>query len=145
MRCPDCNKFVPFGTDTEPEVDAEVDDDGEITGTVRIVLTCEECGQELKEASFDINADCCAEVEQHRKDNPKCEETKTLSVEDGGFELTTRTETTDRHGKPIKNSRYMKSFYGASGDFTVTCDECGETFTVHFEDEIQASGMDEMV
>lgn len=144
MRCPDCNKFVPFGTDTEPEIDADVDDDGNISGTARIVLTCEECGTELKEATLDIDCGVFDDIEQHRKDHPECKD-KGLSLADNGGELTQRTETKDRHGKPIKNPRYMKSFYGAAVEFTVTCDECNEEFTVTWEDEVQASGMDEMV
>jgi hypothetical protein len=46
MRCPDCNKFVSFD---EPEIEG---DDPDIVGTavsgnVRIVLKCADCGGEL--------------------------------------------------------------------------------------------------
>ena len=44
MRCPDCNKFVAFDTDVDPEVSVSVENDGSITGNVRIVNNCAECG-----------------------------------------------------------------------------------------------------
>lgn len=70
-RCPDCNKFVSYDDSTEPEVDADVDETGHVTGTVRVVLTCAECGAELREASFDLDVDLSAEVEAHRENRPK--------------------------------------------------------------------------
>jgi len=54
MRCPDCNKFVSF-EENEPEVESiDVDGDRNVTATVRIVNSCGECGQELKEATLDM-------------------------------------------------------------------------------------------
>jgi len=66
-RCPDCNKFVSYDDGTEPEAEADVDETGHITGTVRIALTCAECGTELREASFDLDVDLSAAVEEHRE------------------------------------------------------------------------------
>ena len=45
-RCPDCNKFVGFDTDTDPEVEVgEIDtESGTVEATVRIVNNCAECG-----------------------------------------------------------------------------------------------------
>jgi hypothetical protein len=58
MRCPDCNKFVSFDVDGDPEVELEADEStGEVTGTVRIVNACQECGAELTEATFDVDVD----------------------------------------------------------------------------------------
>lgn len=57
MLCPSCNKFAAYSTDAEPEFDMEASPDGTslmITGTCRICLTSECCGDELKEAQFDI-------------------------------------------------------------------------------------------
>lgn len=59
MRCPDCNKFVSYDESAEPEAMLEVETDGTdeatVSGTVRVVLTCAECGTELKETSFDVD------------------------------------------------------------------------------------------
>ena len=48
-------------------------------------------------------------------------------------------ETKDRHGKPIKSSRYMKSFYGFILESEIKCRKCGEVFDVTVEGEEQAS------
>ena len=56
MRCDQCNKFAAYDDSTEPEVDLNFDaDTGDVNAQVRIVLTHDECGQELKEASFDFD------------------------------------------------------------------------------------------
>lgn len=137
MRCPDCNKFVSFDTETEPEEErCEVDED-RVTAEVRIVNTCAECGAELKEARFSFDE----EIEDIEHKN-SCKK-KELSA-DAEWERTERTQNKDRHGKPIKSSRYMKHFYGVEGTVTVTC-ECGASTEVKLSDEIQASGMDELV
>ncbi len=68
MRCPSCNKFVPYDTDSEPEVDIEIDAEGSVSGTVRIVNTCADCGEELKEASLDVNEDLTDECDGHLED-----------------------------------------------------------------------------
>lgn len=44
MRCPDCNKFVSFDTDVEPDVSLDVADDGGVSGSCRIVNACADCG-----------------------------------------------------------------------------------------------------
>lgn len=35
--CPSCNKFPSLSCDNDPEVDIEINEDAEVTGTVRIV------------------------------------------------------------------------------------------------------------
>jgi hypothetical protein len=59
MRCPDCNKFVSYDDTTEPEHNLEINDNGDgsmqVTGDVKIVLTCAECGTELKEYTFEVD------------------------------------------------------------------------------------------
>lgn len=56
MRCDQCNKFAAYDDSTEPEVDLNFDaDTGDVNAQVRIVLTHDECGQELKEANFDFS------------------------------------------------------------------------------------------
>ncbi len=59
-RCPDCNKFVSLETQ-DPEIELEIDDDGAdsttatISGSVRVVRQCADCGTEMTEANFDID------------------------------------------------------------------------------------------
>jgi len=155
MRCPDCNKFVPYG-ETDPELDLELaqpsEDDtktaqeagtdtvaANITGTVRIVLTCEECGTELKEATLDVELGVDVPV------NPP----EGTWTEDSEWKLDGETAENDQRmeGK----GRYTKTFYGAQVSGTLTRTYTGPTgsnkASVEFSwsDDIQASSMDEMV
>jgi hypothetical protein len=56
MRCPDCEKFVPYDTDQEPEEDGnpELDDDGSFNATYTRRLACGECGGDLKEGLVEV-------------------------------------------------------------------------------------------
>ena len=62
-RCDQCNKFVPYepgDIDMELNVELSLDEenkpsDAQITGNVRLLLTCGECGQEMAEANVDID------------------------------------------------------------------------------------------
>src|SRR4051812_35969271 len=136
MRCPNCNKFVSYDVDTDPEIEVTISDDGTVTGTCRIVNGCAECGTELKEANFDIEMpaagsedhDCLGHLEVEVEDAYRIEETQTL----------------DRNGKTIKNPRYMKHLYGAGATFSVTCDKCDFSAEVPWKDFQSASGMDEL-
>ena len=149
MRCPDCNKFVSFDTDSDPESDINVDDVGNVDGSCRIVNTCQDCGTELKEATLEIEASVEDDVEKHRKEHGWSGEGevpeghRSLSVE-AEMSRTERMQSHDRRGKLIRNRRYMKHLYGAEGSITVTC-ECGETFSTQWSDEVSGSGMEEMV
>jgi hypothetical protein len=64
-RCPDCNKFVSYDTDQEPEVDVDIDEDGQVTGSIRIFDACSECGTELRETTLDISEDMSEACEGH--------------------------------------------------------------------------------
>lgn len=158
MRCPDCNKFVPYG-EQDPELDLDLSQPSEedtkaaledgtgtgtveanITGTVRIVLTCEECGAELKEATLDVEFD--VEVPVNPPEGTWTDESE-WEVHDENAENDQRTE-----GK----GRYTKTFYGAqvSGNLTRsyrkadgTCEDASIEFS--WSDYIQASSMDELV
>jgi hypothetical protein len=151
MRCPDCAKFVGYDTEQEPELESEQVDgtlaDGyTFSASVRRVLACAECGNELKESSFDIEIEL--KSEELKAKCPKADEdadgAHTLEVTDYSVSATERTETKDRHGKPIKSARYMKTFYGFEGEATVTCEGCELEEIVHFEDESQASFFEEV-
>lgn len=143
MRCPDCNKFVSFDTDTEPEIEANVEQDGSVGVQARIVNTCAECSTELKEANFSNDDDSLVEeVAEHKK---TCAAMK-LDVKDAEASRTDRRQTHDRRGKPIRNPRYQKQYYGYEATVAVVCETCGHEFPdVKVEDESAASGMDELV
>ena len=53
----------------------------------------------------------------------------------GDPEATDRFEHKDRHGKPIKNSRYRRHYYGVEAIITVTCPKCAVDAEVPVSDE----------
>jgi hypothetical protein len=152
MRCPDCNKFVSFDAETEPEIDVDFDEmTRTINGSVRIVNNCAECSTELKETTFDVDIDLSAEIEDHWKehgwkdgDAEAPEGHGSFDLSDDGGSRSERSQTHDRHGKPIRNPRYSRRYYGATAVFTVAC-ECGHNIEHQWEDEVQGSGMEELV
>ena len=132
-RCPDCNKFVSYEEEA-PEVELEVDAEGMVTGTVRIVNACGECGTELREATFEVDGpEYGLTAEQLAK---HAGQGHSLEVEEQSSERTDRQE-----GK----GRYAKKFYGYDLAFRVTC-SCVEGLKVEgsCNDDIQASSMDEL-
>lgn len=145
-RCPDCNRFVSYG-DGEVSVESvEIDDDLLITGTVRIALTCGECGTELKEANLDFD---------HQIDH-KCP----VGVPDGALieiddqpdaDFTDRIETTrtvtKKDGTTVEKplpSRAQRTFYGAEISGVCKCNGCAETFEWSVTVEESASAFDEL-
>jgi len=160
-KCPNCPQFTEKDTDTEPTVEIEVLDLGEVQGSVRLVNCCSECGEELEECNFDVEIDLTEEVAEHRKTKAH---TKAIvadaiksrpALANKGNRLTVqadcsrsdRTQTKDRKGKPITSSRYMKRFYGYDLTVTIDCDDCGakQIATGTQSDETSASGMESLV
>lgn len=150
MRCPDCNKFVSYD---EPQCEVGgVEIDGEtLRADVTVQLNCQDCGNTLKEAEIqaesEIKHECKPECERHPDWTPdpgfKKGDDQYEVEEDGDAEGTDRVETKDRHGKAIKSSRYMKSFYGFILESEIKCLKCGEPFHVTLEGEEQASSFNE--
>lgn len=142
-RCPSCNKFVGIEA-AEPEVNSvEVEADGEaVRADVRLALVCLECGEELSEYNFEIEAEI-DEVSTHAQAHDEAGVEYTLDVEDNGAEAFDRYQTQDRHGKPIKNMRYQRHFYGVNVDVKVTC-SCGQEFDAQLTGEEQASAFDQL-
>lgn len=144
MRCPDCNKFVSFDAQ-EPELTLEVElqyadkepAEATVSGSVRCVLACGECGTELKDAEMEVEETVelvhIPDAESHE-----------VSLDAESADPSDRVENKDRHGKLIKNSRYMKTFYGADISVTVSC-TCGASADANFNCEEQASGFNELV
>jgi len=139
MRCPDCNKFVSYEDPPEVEEsgDPEIsfDKEGTVTGSVRVVLKCADCGTELKDADLDYE-----ETFQH-----KCtgKEVGEWEAEFDSAEGSSRLENKDRRGRPISSTRYMKTFYGADVMIKATCPRCGEEVMIETHVEEQASSFNE--
>lgn len=119
--CPGCNKMVSLDFQ-DPEVSDLEYDDGKITASVRILRNCAECGEEMKEATLEVDLDvefCSGEG------HVVSVEDKLSQLEEGG-------------------GRYAKSYFGAEGTFDLKC-SCGKTAEVQWSDKVAASEMEELV
>lgn len=157
MRCPDCCKMVSYD-EAEPE-DAEVNVNGtDVSVSVRITNNCADCGTELKEANFELEGDFseaagaheCTfdEVEGEAKREPVEKDAREYEAEVESTERTSRSGYFDKKTGKFVNAggRYAKTFYGVSVEVKITCSECnGDVTTLTLEDDVQASGMDELV
>lgn len=150
MVCPNCHRFPAFEP-ADPEVELEIDEEGKVTGSARIVLTCAECGTELKETTFDVEIDLTEEVGKHKEANPKCEG---VELDDPNGEFLDRSETTTtkiRKDGTVKVTqvpcRYQKRFYGCAVTVRAKCECEKEPLDVEgsWQDEVQAGGMEELV
>ncbi len=151
--CQSCNKFASYDESHEPELDSMEEPDIEseqIIGNIRVCLASECCGDEMKEYNFEVEHDIASEVAAFRKEHKLSDDIPIegeLSLE---TEMTSRQETKDRNGKPIKNARYMKTFYGFSASGTMTlCAEKGKKqveteIEIAFDDDVQASCFEEL-
>lgn len=133
MRCPDCNKFVA-NDEQEPEVESlEIDADGMVTASVRVVNACAECGTELTEATLEMEEDHRGDVETHECSGGLSKEDRELSVEE---------ISADRDSKTEGRGRGLRTFYGATVDYNINC-SCGDQVcTGQASEFIQASSMD---
>src|SRR5438045_7117871 len=120
MRCPDCNKFVSYD---EPQCEvASVSLDGEsVSASVTVQLNCQDCGTTLKDAEIEAQAEFQHECTAPRAKDWKANQEQFEIENDGDAEGTSRTQNTDRHGKPIRLSRYMKTFYGFTLEPEIKC------------------------
>jgi hypothetical protein len=159
MRCPSCEKMVSYDTEAEVEGDPEVSG-GSVTVEARRVLTCADCGEELKQNTFDLAAEIkedegsvTDEPEDEEDEEDVDEEQKAACAEgDHDWELvehelapTMRTQTHDRKGRPLKGPmRYRKTYYGVDFSGGVKCSACGATGSFKAEDEAQASSFEEL-
>ena len=134
MRCTDCNKFVSFDDSNEPEVqDVNVDDNGYITAEVRFVLTCAECGAELKEGNYSLdgNVDLSSHDTSPKEDKDPMDVHSLEAEEDSCSMETVSTKS--------------KTNYQVSLSVKVTCTACDFEETVELSGEMTSGEMDELV
>jgi hypothetical protein len=172
MRCPDCNKFVPFD---EPEIEnnedyeVEQEDVGSsvvVRFTARMALPCGECSTELKEYTFDCEAVAnppddlatrdkdddeakafreCQSTPDEDVDDPEHDDAHEWDVTDSDLEATEESKTKDRHGKSIRNPRYMATLRGIAGTLSLRCLKCSAEVMADMSDgnAVEASAFDE--
>lgn len=144
MRCPDCNKFVSFETEEEPEETEEPTlDEGHFTAAYRRVLPCSECGTELKEAQieFDVSLDepNCLFLD------PATEEIHEWDCSDVTATPSESRQTIDSKGRAITNPRYIRTLYGVELTGVIKCAKCDGSITLSLSQYVSASEMDELV
>lgn len=139
-RCPSCEKMVSLDFN-DPEVESieveaeEPDPNGDpklddhttlsVTANVRIVRVCADCGEEMKEATLDL------------------EETSIEGPIGSGHEFEVEEDSVDQIEEG--GGRYAKSYFGAEVGYTITCTcGCGFARSATMSDKVAASEMDEM-
>jgi hypothetical protein len=150
MRCPDCNKFVSLEM-SEPEVsNLEVEytpghdadntpiHEFHITGQVRIARTCAECGQDMKEYTFDIEQD----VEMG--ENVTFEMTEKLRADPSPLNNVTVDDSPAVDIIEEGGGRYQRAYFGATVHIEVFLGTV-IVAAVDWSDKVAASGMDELV
>lgn len=121
MYCPSCSKMVSYDAavieadDLEPNVqDVTVSDvdgqkqtqvKGSVTGSVRMAMPCAECGEELKEANFDIDAEFVLEIEGE--------------IPEEGLEAMLEVEHEDPEERESGGGRFKKNMRGFDMEVTV--------------------------
>ncbi len=156
MRCPQCNKFVSYDTDVEPEEESQDVEGTTFTGSYRRVLQCGDCGEDLKELTIEVEHDFSGDVvetEASKEEADKVDEKSAdkaskpheheFEIESCAVSATTGSVTKDRHGRPITRARYMATLYGVECAVEVKC-ECGATAEFTAEASERASSFDEL-
>ena len=119
--CPNCAKMVALEFQDPEEESLELDvESRKVTGQVRIVRQCADCGTDMKEATLDLEVEipkCCGKGLEDEV------ELVLNRLEEGG-------------------SRYQKSYFGAEGEIKAKC-KCGQPLAVQWSDKVAASEMEE--
>ncbi len=140
MRCPDCKKFVSV-TQEDPEFEPEVATDatgglsqqGTVSGDIRLVLSCADCGTELAESTQSVEENFALVHE---------EGCKTLEAEDmPELEAEATATSNDRFEGKGRGARH---YYGADIEVKLSCSECGAEATVETKVEEQASAFESL-
>lgn len=154
-RCNDCNKFVSYDEDAEPEVDSADVTGDELTVEVRRILNCSECSTELKSASFTIEVNLGEQEVQPPataneswtpcEDGHEWEGEDDLTVENNDRRETTKEKMLKSGKKVIKpiKFRFQRMYYGVHVSGDLTCAKCQGHVSIDTGDECQASGLDD--
>jgi len=131
-RCSSCNLFCSLD---EPEFEAsEPEYDGdEVSVEIEATFNSQCCGDTAGSATYTATGNPDFDHKEECVSGKAGDAEYTVEAADP--QATDRYQTTDRHGKPIKNPRYQRHFYGVEVDVTVTCDECAASETVTASDE----------
>lgn len=121
MRCNDCNRFVSFDASTEPELNDVSFDSASMTfvADVRVVLTCQECGAELKAA--DLSVEGTLEVPLPEADAPPCK------AYEHSWEAREDEHDLGMIERTVKVKGYRRTEYGVGGTLMFGCAECDLT------------------
>lgn len=129
MRCSDCGKFVGLETQVEePDLEISFDSDDKramITGYVRVTRNCADCGNELKEYTFQV------------------ERGVELKDVDDGSDLT--VEVSSCEPSETGGGRYKKNMIGFDLEFTIKDKEGRSVVDDSIHDEVSASSFEELV
>lgn len=138
-RCPDCNKFVSYDTDQDPEVEGEDASGTTFTATVRRVLPCGDCGTELKEYTFDVDHDFADALDEAHEKCSRADEEYEWEVTGCIASTADGVRDTDRKGRKIRSARYMTTLYGFELEVDLKCQRCQHEIAFPVKDEIEAS------
>ena len=128
-RCDSCNLFTSLNFE-DPEVESEpaIDSSFEVTATVRIVRTSECCGEEKKEATFELSEDVDVDALAGHVD-PETEE----PLE--GCEIELESDYPEQVEEDY--GRYAKSYFGVRIAFRIRCKCQPESAPALFEADME--------
>ena len=132
MRCPACQRLATY-TMHEVEVHREPSlDNGWLICEICVILACEDCCTELREAIFHCHINVQDWTKEHQR---HIYAVARIMLE--GIEKTEHVYS--KTGKLLRGYRHV---FGATGLFTVSC-SCGDVQTLCWEETREAKDMEE--
>lgn len=147
-RCPDCNKFVPFDTEVEPEEESteykvEVDGAIEVEADYTRTLNCGECGTELRTTSLNVQGTLKLYVPDGTEDADGSMQMRIEDCQhdddDHPLEVTFTADATER----AEGKGWTKKYYGIVVHVDAKCGKCGGVASGTLEAEEASSAFDE--
>ncbi len=157
-RCSDCNKFVSLELGDSPDMNLDIDDEGNITGDVTITRNCAECGTEMKEGQVRgqphdrrggyPRADAPGRTGRQGQGPRRgggCGDARGEAIPDEDDEEEFELTIEDEEGEATESGTSRKPMFGFLGMFTVKCSLCPDfEHNVETDDEMAGSDMDDM-
>lgn len=141
MKCPSCNKFAALEMQ-DPEVNSVeleltegengIVENATVSVEVRILRNSECCGDEMKEYTFNTDADVSDEIVEKMNEIRKTDPEAGFEAEEDGC------DSTEEGGH-----RYKKSFYGYTLTVKIVHGD-QQLGTMEVTENVQASSMDEL-